>query len=157
MACMRDLVPLPGIEPGPPALGSLESYPLGHHGSPKSKFKKQTTEKNNRGLLLHTRQDDGGRGNREKRCSLDIVWRKTQQGLLMDLMRGMSEKTKQGRPQALDFRTQWLVVPCIVSGEMERFSSGRGEQGHSSVSNILSLRCLLDNGHCLFISVLGLL
>ena len=29
-ACMRDLVPRPGIEPGPPCVRSTESYPLDH-------------------------------------------------------------------------------------------------------------------------------
>ena len=33
-ACMWDLVPRPGIEPGPPCIGSVESYPLDHQGSP---------------------------------------------------------------------------------------------------------------------------
>ena len=32
---MRDLVPQPGIEPGLPCIGSSESYPLDHRGSPK--------------------------------------------------------------------------------------------------------------------------
>ena len=36
VACMQDLVPRPGFKPGPhPALiGSAESYPLDHQGSP---------------------------------------------------------------------------------------------------------------------------
>ena len=33
-ACVRDLFPRPGIKPGPPSLGSAESYPLDHQGSP---------------------------------------------------------------------------------------------------------------------------
>ena len=33
-ACMRDLVPGPGIEPGLPALGERSLYPLDHQGSP---------------------------------------------------------------------------------------------------------------------------
>ena len=31
---MRDLVPRPGIEPGPSALGSMEYWSLDHQGSP---------------------------------------------------------------------------------------------------------------------------
>ena len=30
---MRGLVPRPGIEPGAPCIGSVESYPLDHQGS----------------------------------------------------------------------------------------------------------------------------
>ena len=38
-ACMQDLVPRPGIEPGPPCPGSTESQALNHQGSPSSDFK----------------------------------------------------------------------------------------------------------------------
>ena len=31
--CMQDLVPQPGIEPGPFGTGSVESYPLSHQGN----------------------------------------------------------------------------------------------------------------------------
>ena len=34
VACTWDLVPWPGIEPWAPCLGSAESYPLDHQGSP---------------------------------------------------------------------------------------------------------------------------
>ena len=35
---MWDLVPRPGIEPRPPAFGSVESRPLDHQGSPSFTF-----------------------------------------------------------------------------------------------------------------------
>lgn len=41
-------------------------------------YKTEFKKRNNRRLLLHIRRDDGGRGNREKRRFLDIIWRKNQ-------------------------------------------------------------------------------